>query len=131
MQLAATLETRAREIESLSRDMLRYRRHLHHSTHSSSQLHSWFFSMKQRRQDAGFGAGKELNEGNQTAAPSRVYLAQVIIDRWSYRRSVGTISRCGGSFTILLNTIHTAAERRETSPGEDFGGFLEFSSRCE
>jgi hypothetical protein len=65
--------------------------------------------------------GDELDDGKETIAPSRVYLAQVIIDRWSYRRSVGTVFRCGGSFTILLNTIHTEAECCETDLGEDFG----------
>jgi hypothetical protein len=58
MQLAATLEPRAREIESLSRDMLRYRRDLHHLTRPhSSKLHFCIFGREQRSQERGCSWG--------------------------------------------------------------------------
>jgi hypothetical protein len=53
------------------------------------------------------GAENELDYGNETAALSRADLAQVIIERWSYRRSVGTTFRCRRRRTALLNTSQT------------------------
>jgi hypothetical protein len=48
-----------------------------------------------------------LDYAKETAALSRADLAQVIIERWSNRRSVGTVSRCYRRLKILLNTFQT------------------------